>query len=211
MAVTLDRPYCTLAELKEFLRIATTNTDKDDTLKRAINNASRYIDDATGRIFYEKSLTDYYLPTYYGGEGWRITDLQPGETGGGKIWAAYKPIISITELVEDAVTLVENSDFYIDKNFGCIVRAENNWDNEPRAIKITGTFGYETDDDQTPADTMPGDIRECCKEIAARRSGEFIQVVQQEDGSISEFQNRSMPAWVKEILNKYAIGDTFSA
>jgi hypothetical protein len=210
MSVSLDRPYCTLAELKAVLRIADTDTDDDDILKTAINNASRMIETITGKIFYKKTLTNFYMPGFYGGEGWRITNVQAGEAGGGKIWSRYKPIIEITELVEDGVTLTENTDFYIDKVVGYIVRASGNWNYEPREIKISGSFGYETDNDQTPADTQPGDVRTYCQRIAASLSGKNYVNAQQDDGEVIRINGSEIPKWIVTELSRYTIGDMFA-
>jgi len=210
MSVSLDRPYCTLAELKAVLRIAVTDTDDDDTLKTAINNASRTIDAITGKIFYKKTLADFYLPGFYGGDGWRITDRVAGEAGGGKIWSRYRPIIEITELIENDTTLTENTDFYIDKECGFIIRDAGNWDNTPRQIKLSGSFGYDTDDDATPADTQPGDIASYCARIAASLSGKHYFNAQQDDGETIRIKGSEIPKWIVKELEKYTLDGMFS-
>jgi len=51
MAIT--NGYATLAELKSFVSIAVADTDYDNDLERAVEAASRMIDDYCGRIFYD--------------------------------------------------------------------------------------------------------------------------------------------------------------
>jgi hypothetical protein len=51
MAIT--NGYCTLNELKAFVTVAVADTNHDGDLERAVESASRMIDNYCGRIFYD--------------------------------------------------------------------------------------------------------------------------------------------------------------
>lgn len=198
MAVTLLYPYCTLEQVQQF--VGNTNADKIDQIKDAINRASRFIDEITGRIYYQKTVTDYYLRGTAGGDGWDIRKYIPGKSAGGLLVCKYKPIVSITSLVETAVALTENTDFYVLNESGIVERASGNWSETPRDIKITAVFGYATTDTATPSADQPGDITQYAIEIAGRMSGLFARSVEQQDGEVMAFYETAIPEWIVERL-----------
>jgi|WetSurMetagenome_2_1015567.scaffolds.fasta_scaffold02369_8 hypothetical protein len=171
---TLYRPYCTLNNVKNHCGIALTKTDYDDEIRDAINLASRLIDSLTGRYYYEKTLTAEYLNGTINFEGWQILSR---ESGGLLLTPQGAPIISISELIEDTVTLVENTDFFIDKKSGIIEKNSANWNPEPRKIKITGVLGYDSADTATPSADIPGDIVLYAIELSARKSGHYKKAI----------------------------------
>jgi len=192
MALTLDRPYCTLDDVKNMLR-RVTDSSKDELLRDAINWASRKIDSLTQRTFYKTTWTDYYLSE--NGQHEVLDDT---------IFLSVYPILSITELVEDGTTLTINDDFFVDYQSGIITKADGGeWSTEPRGIKISGTFGYETADDETPSDDLPGDINLHCIDIAKRKSGLFHKELQAIDGSTNEIEDESIPAGIVKELKLY--------
>lgn len=205
MSVTLLYPYCTLAQVQQF--VGNTNADKIDQIKDAINRASRFIDEITGRIYYQKTVTDYYLRGTRGGDGWEVRRYIPGKTGGGLLVCPYRPIISVTSLIEGTTTLTENTDFYVLNESGMIERADgDNWSETPRDIKITAVFGYASDVTDTPAATQPGDITQYAIEIAGRMSGLFARNVEHQDGETLAFYETAIPKWIVDKLSAKAFG-----
>jgi hypothetical protein len=192
MAATLDRPYCSLEDVKNVLR-RVTDSSKDELLRDAINYASRLIDSITGRIFYKLEWTDYYLSA-------NGNHKVLGDT----IILSTYPIISISALSEDGTALVENTDYFVDYESGIITKAEDaDWETDPRAIKISGFVGYATADDLTPAVTQPGDIRLACIDIAKRKSGLFHKELQAIDGTTGEVEDESVPQRILTDLKRY--------
>lgn len=202
--VTLVNPYCTLEQVQRFL--GNTDGAKVDQIKDAINRASRFIDSMTGQVFYKKTISDYYLQGGEGGDGWLISRVIPGRTGGGLIFCRYKPIIEITALYEGGTLLAENTDYYLRKDDGIIERADGaNWSATPRDIKISGSFGYNAASSDAPASDIPQDIQEFTKEIAGRLSGLYSRSVEQADGSVDTFSETTIPKWmVDRIVSRAA-------
>jgi hypothetical protein len=172
MATTLLRPYVTLDDVKLHCSIGLDSTKYDEQIKRAINRASRYIDERTQRYYYKKSYsseaingTDHY-------DGWTIID-QTTTRGGLILTPRRAPIISVTTLVDDDTTLTENTDFYLHKESGIIERSSGAWSNSPGEIVITADLGYDSDDTATPSSSIPGDIAYYALEIASRFSGQY--------------------------------------
>lgn len=206
MAVTLDRPYTTLDRVKAILGLKSTDTTKDDDVKLAINDASRFIDDVTGLVFYKHTLTNFYLPITGGGGGFSIYPRNAQE-GGGIIQCPWRPIIAISALYEGSVLLVENVDYYIDLVGGRIERsAGRDWDRSPRSIKISGTFGYNASATTAPADDTPGSIVRIAGEIAARMSGYYHRDVEQSDGTKLSLHESTVPKWMVDRLESMAMG-----
>lgn len=62
--MTITNGYCTLAQLKGRLNIATASTADDAELERVIEGASRFIDRDRRRVFYATTATRYYTPQH---------------------------------------------------------------------------------------------------------------------------------------------------
>jgi hypothetical protein len=163
MSQTLSKPYCTLADVKRYCGEDTVTYDDD--FKFGINKASRFIDGHSLRNFYKTILTDEYLPLTGRGNGWRIINEM-------LYTPMLLPIIAITSIYEDNTLLVENTDYYVNKETGEIERV-GDWDPTPRAIKITANIGYDSTDEETPSTDIPEEITSIALELAARFSGRF--------------------------------------
>jgi hypothetical protein len=170
----LYRPYTTLDKVKNHCGIALTKTTYDEEIKDAINIVSRLIDSFTGRFYYEKTYTDEYLNGTKDYQGWQIIDC---DTGGLIYTPQLAPIISVTSLVESGTTLIENTDFFVDKASGIIEKSSGDWNTEPRTIKISCAIGYDSVDTATPSDDIPGDIAMYAIELAARKSGYYKKTI----------------------------------
>lgn len=179
MSTTLYRPYVTLADVKFYCGIATGKTEFDEDIKKAINKASRYIDGVTGRYYYKKTYTSAYLSTGYQYEGWEILD--------DKLFTPRNaPIIDVTTLIEGTTTLIENTDFYIDKEAGMIERNGADWSVSPRQLIITCNLGYDSTGDTVPSDDIPGNVAQFALEIASRFSGHYKKSIKNYVSGASE-------------------------
>lgn len=205
MSTTLLYPYVTLNDVKFYCGISVDKTDYDDDIKKAINKASRYIDGVTGRYYYKKTYTSEYLSTTKGYEGWQMYEK---DSGGLLFTPKLAPIIDITSITEDGVSLTENTDFYVDKEAGMIERANTNWNENPRTIVITCNLGYDSDDTATPSTDIPGDIVQYCLEIASRFSGHFKKSIKNYvSGASEEVDLFGVPKDIeKALMNLRPIG-----
>lgn len=204
MAVTLDRPYTTLNRVKAILGIKTTDTSKDDDINLAINDASRFIDDITGLVFYKKTVTDFYIPLTGGGAGYQI--LPHVNEGGGVIVCPWRPIVSVQSIYEAGKLLVENTDFFVDLVNGRIERSDGvDWERYARAIKISATFGYNASATTAPANDQPGMITRFAGEFAARMSGYYHRDVEQTDGTKISYHESTIPKWMVDSLQAQAM------
>jgi len=200
MSVTLLNPYTTLDDVKEYCGYK--KTDEDERIKNSINKMSRMIDDLTGRFFYKKTYTDYYMPVQAGGEGWRILPRPYDRSTGGIILTPkLAPIISVTSIHESDTLLVANTDYYINAEFGQIERV-GTWNANPRKIKITCVIGYTTADTETPSADLPGDIAQYAMEIAARISGQYKKEQPNLDGTVVSINSHAIPKWIVDALRK---------
>jgi hypothetical protein len=198
--MALSKPYVTLAAVKEYCGI--TDTAEDTRIENSINITSRLIDSLTDSFFYQKNFTDYYLPITGGGNGWKILARPYDKKIGGLILTpANVPIISVTQIEEWDMVLVENTDYYINAELGQIERV-GQWIDDPRKIKITCSIGYATTDDLTPSADIPEDIAFYALEIAARLSGQFKKEQPSLDGTIVNINSHDVPKWIVTELKK---------
>lgn len=198
MSITLLRPYVTLSDVKRYCGISQNKDEYDEDIKNAINKASRYIDSTTGRYYYKKTYSSEYLKTTKGYDGWSIV---LNEDISFIFTPQLSPIIDITTLIENDVTLVEDTDFYVDKAIGMIERASTNWNENPREIVITCNLGYNSADTATPSSDIPGDVAQYALEIASRFSGRFKKSIKNfVSGGSEEIDLFSIPKDIEKAL-----------
>lgn len=147
--------YATLDQLKAQLDIQTGDTGDDDLLERAIEAASRTIDDLCCRRFYAATATRYYAA-----ESWDVIEVDD--------------LVSVATLKtdEDQDRVYETAwgptDFELDPDDGPPYTriyatptgsyAFPTW--QRRAVEVTGSFGY--------AASVPIAIEQACLLMAAR-------------------------------------------
>lgn len=150
MAIT--NGYCTLAQLKAELGIATGDTDDDTVLEDSVEAASRAIDDWCGRRFYAdgSDTTRYFTPT-----GRDAVHLHGAPTS--------VDLVSVTSVTVDLTgngsydeTWVDGTDFVL----GPRSASAEGWPftrlqllssgsavvpvGVPDSVKVVGTFGWST-------------------------------------------------------------------
>jgi hypothetical protein len=195
MAVTLDRPYCTLEEVQRF--IGDTKADNVDAILSAINRASRYIDDKIARFrFYRIQHTAVNVVPVQGAPGsWTIWPAN-NSVRRGFFKSPYRPILKFSLVqntgAEAPLALVEGTDYEVDYENGRVYCLGYGWSMRPETYLVTATMGcdngtedLEADpvvpyDPTVPADEahgMSGDIHQIAIQVAATFSGLWMKKI----------------------------------
>ena len=104
--------YTTLAMLKAQLNI--TDTTSDIYLSSLIDRASHIVSDLTGRVWQQEEVIEKFYARYWE----RIPTLV----------LKRRPISIVTSVVENNITLVEDTDFVVDYTKGMLYRINGfNW------------------------------------------------------------------------------------
>lgn len=198
MPYALVNPYLTVAELAEELKAAVPVADSaaEDEYKRAIFNASRYVDDYTRRVFYKVTRDD--------ADPIALDQVSP-EVIGDKIFLTVRPIIEIASLKIGETALEYGVDYVTNAEHGIIISTCGRWcpSRPDRVITITGTFGYAQ---ATAADVpaAPEHIKFAARLIAAAISGHNRKQVAGLDGAAQSILTNEIPKTVFDILGRRA-------
>lgn len=148
MADLLSYALCTVDDVKELLGIASSDTTKDNLIKRKINDATERIEGYCQRRF--KSTT--YTDEVYDGTGYDSLLLR------------NYPVTAFTSLSARDTSLNDNdfnsvdaNQYFINSNDG-IVEAISTFYGHYDRWKVTYTAGYTT---------IPSDLAEACATLAA--------------------------------------------
>lgn len=165
----------------------------EDELKRAIYNASRWVDDYMRRDFvlHDHSVTP---KTYH--------QFSEGVYRN-KIFLPSQPVIEITEVKEgDAV--LETDEYLTDAVLGILYRAAGVW--RPLApdglVSIKGKFGYLQDTTTSVPTGIPGHISHATRLVAAAFSNHNRKQVSGLDGQATQIQDNAIPKTVFDVLGK---------
>jgi len=143
--------YTSLEAVKATRRIKVTDTSDDALLERLITQASRFIDQETGRTFYARSETRYY----------DAPDIR-------FIWLD-DDLLTITSLTNGDGTVIPTSEYFTEPRntapkFRICLKAVSSttWEADSNSsregvIAVAGTWGYSA--------SAPADIEEACIEI----------------------------------------------
>lgn len=185
--MSITNGYATVTEFQNLTgRTENASDSQLSQIEIAIESASRYIDQQTDTFFYSTTVTDSIVDIYEPNED----DIYISDDRLSIYTPA--PVISVSSITEDDVSLDENDDFYIYKKYGRIDR-EGRWSTDRRAVKITATIGYSS---------TPDHIRTLCIQIASIISGLDIQTVVGYDGEEQAIMSKSIPQWVQDSLKK---------
>lgn len=117
----------------------------------------------------------------------------------------YRDLYTISAISEAGVTLTavtdynQSNDYFLDSVKGCIIRHNQNWNREPFAIKISGSYGL-------GGAAVLGDIKQAVIEMVAAKSGLWKQNVMTEGGRIEQI--RTTPnKLTMAALEKYRLRD----
>lgn len=189
--VTLERPYCTLAELQAETR--NKDSDKEDWFKQCINSASRMCERLTKRDFWYHDHTSTALKVK---PSWIVVDRI----------ALPWPIISLTEVKENDVVLDTElgEDYFYEDGSKVLFRASGLWYKlkYKTTVELKGTFGYALTTDTEPPPTMPPDVRRACVLIAASWTMQNRREIVGYDGSKMTILESRVPDEARELLKR---------
>lgn len=194
MPEALVNPYCSVAQVQAELR----NTDAalNDALVRAINAASRYIDQYKGRDYFKHDHSSSPV----------VVDVFSRAVYGQTLYLPFSPIISLSEVKEGGAVLVQDQDYVIRGD--SLRRLSGHWSvGEPpdNVIELNGVFGYQQ---TTSADVpvgIPLTINQAAVLIAAALSGQNSKEVINLDGGKSSVIDKAIPKTAYDLLGSRGI------
>jgi gp6-like head-tail connector protein len=189
-----------LADVKEVLGI--TGEDNDDELAKYITRNSAAAANFCNRKIVQETILD---------EFWPARDPWPAATSGAlePLQLTRWPIVSVTSVVENAVTLAtDGTDYRIDNEKGCLIRMNSSgypcrW--PAYALAATYVAGYAT----IPSDIQDAVIRMVCGRWYAKKRdpylmSETIPGVREARWWIATGDDAgNMPPDVQDLLNNY--------
>ena len=153
--MTITNGYCTLADIKNFLKIVSTDSTDDGVLEILVEAASRMIDQETRRTFYARSETHYYsVPE------------------GRELWIEDDDLLTIGTLTNGDTTVITSADYHMlpansTPKYAIVLKESSTYvwqysstGNSELAISVAGTWGYSA--------TAPTDIKVACMRMAER-------------------------------------------
>lgn len=199
MPYTSVNPYITVAELCEELKVQvpTVASAEEDKFKRAIDHASRWLDEYTNTTYY---LRDYSVVPL-------TLDEHSAGVYGNTIFLPHAPIISIDSVELAGTELVEGTEFSISGDGAArLFRMGANWNisRPDNLLTIYGEFGYPQASPSSVPTGLPGKVTLVTRLVAAVLTGdsrkEFIGV----DGSVEGLTQVEIPKTVYQILGRRA-------
>lgn len=187
---TLNKPYCTLAQLQE--ELGNDEADETSWFQECINRASRIIDAWCHRDFW---YHDYSAADLTVKREWIIGDT---------IYLPWK-VITLSSLTIDGTLEVAGEDYRYAVGSKKIVWAGEEWPQNKIEdwIVLRGTFGYAITDTETPPTDVPENIVLACIRIAAPLTGEkrkeFIDLA----GVKQSLLDQMIPKEVKTLLSRH--------
>lgn len=194
--MALINPYCTVEELQEELK--NTSQDLTGELERAINAASRWIDDYLGRDHLYHNHATSPLSLAYGSR-YVVADT---------IFLPW-PIITLTAITQDGEAFIADDDYFtrinLDGTQNQIILTGSEWapgyppDGD---IQLTGTFGYVQAGTENVPTGLPPTINQVCRLVAAAFSGHNTKDVVGIDGGKTAVTDKTIPKQVYDILGQ---------
>lgn len=200
--MSLERPYCTLANVQTETK--NSESEFDALYVECINRASRWVDEYCSRDFWyhDHSEEDYLVP-----RGRVIGDI------------AFLPfkIITLTGVwvipnhydAKTADHKLNEKDFMFEVGKRSITSIFGDFGDFPFQGKLLleGTFGFllsETDPETTPPPTVPERIRRATTLIAAALSAENHKEIVSFDGNTQDMLDTGIPQEVIPMLKPFA-------
>jgi hypothetical protein len=189
----LVNPYCTVEQVREYIRNGSANST---ALEDAINAASRWIDQFKGRDYFQHDYSSSPL----------VIDKWDKCIDDDLLLLPYSPVIELTQVSVAGVVQVAGTDY---KAKGCfLVRLGGVWpeaEADADAIKLTGKFGYAQASSASVPTGIPGQITQACIQIAAAVSKHNLKDVVGLDGLKTSLVETDIPRSAKELLGGRAI------
>jgi uncharacterized phiE125 gp8 family phage protein len=119
-----DATVVTLAEMRTFLNLPTTETGQDSLLEALLDGVNKAVEKYIGVALINTSYTEYY-----DGDGGNILFLR------------HYPVISVTSLV-DGTTTISSDDYHLYSGEGYIILDGDYFEDDYQNIAITYTAGH---------------------------------------------------------------------
>jgi len=180
----------TLASLKRHLDLPPNQDDYDTILETIINAMSATF----ARKLLEPVVYTSYSSEKVNGSGRTILRLP------------QRPVVTLTTVVEDDVTLTEDTDFYCHYDAGYLEKEDGaTWNKGIKNIELTFTAGYYLTTQATTEDPIPSDFQlamlsQCAKEWQTQKHktwGEESRSLSEE--SVSLMPNTLLPEFLETI------------
>jgi uncharacterized phiE125 gp8 family phage protein len=169
-----------IADVKAFLEIS--DTSFDSLLTSMVQDISQRMENYLNRTLKEDTYTEYF------------------EVGRRNYWVKAYPISTVSSVVVDSTTQVEDTDFFVRENEGLIEFLNKTSGTKPKKVVITYTGGY-TETSSVLA--VPDDLKRACVLQTAyefrRRKDIGLSSISMPDGSTSKFTDNE---WL-QILKWY--------
>lgn len=208
MPVTLLRPYCTLADVQQ--ETANNESTREDTLKQAINDASRFVDQHCRCDFWKHDHTASPLSIpndWVAGDQiffpWPIVSLTKLEDITSEdnpieldtdTWHAETGINSVTGAAEKRGLVTSSSRFTIYKH--------------QVSLRATGVFGYALaagNPTDAPPTNLPTAVKRATMLIAAAYSGVWKKRWRDPNGDQQETLVTNVPKEAFNLLSRWRI------
>jgi hypothetical protein len=187
----------TVAAAKAYCGIPTATTDWDTVLETLIDGVSEGFNRFCDRVFAKTTYTSIYL------DGPESSELI----------LPNAPVVSITSVEEDGITLAEgeDDDYQLDAGAGILSRVGGEWRHGIKTIKITYVAGYVvldgtigTGETALPADVKLAALWQVAAEWQVHKNKTWgVTGRTFPDGSFSRVENGAFLKEVREALGNY--------
>ncbi len=151
--MTITNGYTTLANIRALRSLDTADTASDALIERAIEQASRMIDNVTGRTFYTRTETHYYGPESIEGRTLTLSD---------------DDLLTVTSLTDGDGGVIASADYRLkplnrSPKWQIDLKADSaaDWNcSEDDPVTVEGTWGFAT--------SAPMDIQSICEDLVLK-------------------------------------------
>lgn len=151
--MTITNGYTTLANIRALRALEPTDTASDAIIERAVEQASRVIDNVTQKTFYARTETHYYEPESIDGRTLTILDDY---------------LLTITTLTDGAGNVIPSTEYRLyplnkSPKWQIVLNADStyNWNcADGDVVTVAGTWAFVA--------TAPMDIQGVCEDLVLR-------------------------------------------
>ncbi len=194
MPVTLLRPLCSVAQVRAELGNQEVNIE--EKLMIAINTASRYVEDVTGRDWVLHDYTSSPLVLRRNAGNAILDEL---------LFLPLAPVVEVLSIADDYEGLTDHDDFEVDAKTGIVTRIGSRWGT---VVTFTGKLGYEITAADVPPVGLPGNLCMAVVKIAAAWSGEMRRENVGFDGKKTLLADKRIPTDAYDLLCRFIPSNT---
>ena len=177
------------ADVKTYFGIPSTDVSKDGKIDLVIPLTNSMIMDFCRHDFESKA---------------RVSERPIVEENSLELYVKYRPVVSVASLTEDGVALIENSDFYVDKDFGRIRKLKDS-----SSIFNSGYFGYWNSGpgkiviSYTGGEALSPDVQLVAFELIGIWAGLKVKTYATNEGVEGAVNLTDIPDSLKEVLLRH--------